>query len=138
MADLFVGTINNDQQENNELWFAVFNVNGEPVKFKMDTGLQANILPREEFNNIKGSQMSKPRCSLVTFSGHRMTPDGEATFKINGQSIGFQIVRGVHPILRKQVCVTLVLIARIGDVYLQPTQTTQNDENESSMMYFQV
>ena len=38
MADLFVSTINNDQQENNELWFTVFNVNGEPVKFKMDTG----------------------------------------------------------------------------------------------------
>ena len=34
----------------------------------------------------------------------------------------------------QQACVTLGLIARIDDVHLQPTQTTQNDENESQKM----
>ena len=51
--DLFVGAIINGEQDNiSDLWFAVININDFNVKFKLDTGSEANILPKGIYDNI--------------------------------------------------------------------------------------
>ena len=42
MADLFVGVIDTDVPDDN-LWYTKLKVAGQWVKFKLDTGFQANV-----------------------------------------------------------------------------------------------
>ena len=45
-----------------------------------------------------------------------MKPDGEVTVDIKGHPTKFPIVKGSHPLLGKEACVELGLIAQIDDV----------------------
>ena len=68
--DLFVGVITNGEQDNvSDLWFAVFNINDFNMKFKLDTGSEANILPRNIFDNIPKAQLTPSRCRLMMYTG---------------------------------------------------------------------
>ena len=57
--------------------------------------------------------LNKPKCNLVTYSGHKIKPEGETTIQIDGQDFKFQVVNKGHPILGKDACVRLNKVARI-------------------------
>ena len=83
----------------NLLWHTKLKVAGQWVKFKLDTGSQANVLPRDIVNRMKIQKMTPPRCSLITFSGQQVTPDREVQCKARGTDLTFQVVLKGHPIL---------------------------------------
>ena len=115
-ADLFMGTIKDDHDESSELWHADVQVEGEIIHFKLDTGLEANLIPKNIFNKFMNKTISKLKCRLVTYSDHKFTPIGESTLTINGQQMRFHIVDTGHLILGHQACLQLPLIARIDPI----------------------
>lgn len=70
--DLFIGTVqinrvNQDQSD----WIETLTINDHHVDFKLDTGAQANIIPKQVFDKLKlnDQQLTKTRVKLVTYGG---------------------------------------------------------------------
>ena len=107
--DLFVGAIINKERDNvSDLWFAVINFNDFNVKFKLDTGSEANILPRSIFDNIP--KLTPSRCTLMTYTGQ---PEGETILQLKGLQMRFQVTMSASAILGKNACVALAHKLRI-------------------------
>ena len=93
--DLFVGAITNSKVDNvSDLWFAVININDFNVKFKLDIGSKANILPRSIFDNIPKAQLTLSRCRLMTYTGQHIYPEGETILQLKGLQMRFQVTSG--------------------------------------------
>ena len=118
-TDLFIGDIANNPKHGSKLWYKTAQVNGHEVIFKMDTGAEANLLPVNIYDTVKNGRISKSRCSLTTYSGHRITPVGEDILNVNGYDLSFQIVKNGTAILGKEACVELNLLVRVDTVTSQ-------------------
>ena len=114
--DLFIGAITNEGESDSELWYVNLDVEDTPIRFKMDTGSEANTIPVDVFNKLHNVTMQPPRCSLITYSGHRIQPQGETMLTIEGRPVRFQVLSIGSPILGKAACVQMKLIARIDNV----------------------
>ena len=88
----------------------------EEINFKLDTGSEANLIPVSIFQKLPEQQLQPSTCRLVTYTGQRVQPIGETMIKINGQDIKFHITENGSPLLGKDTCVRLNMIARIGSV----------------------
>ena len=66
--DLFVGILMNTNNKEEDLWCVTETIGGVPVKFKLDTGSQANLIPRAIFDHIKGLTLTSPTGGLVTYT----------------------------------------------------------------------
>ena len=65
-----VGGVNKTEQEDNSQYFCNKCVNGSSVKFKVDTGSQANIMPWAIFITLSYSLKLKPTTiKLFSYSG---------------------------------------------------------------------
>ena len=68
---------------------------------------------------------------LVTFSGYRITLDGEVTLPVKAQRIKFQIVPECQAILAKTACIQLKLLARLDELAIdegaEPPATTEEE-----------
>ena len=53
---LFIGTLSGAKNVEESAWFFNLLVDGTPVKFKLDTGAEANVLPLSVYSKLK----SKP------------------------------------------------------------------------------
>ena len=117
MDDLFVGEVRN-ADNHNDLWFREVTVGKtQRIRFKLDTGSEANIISRAIFEQLDDKVvLEPPRCRLVTYSGHRIVPQGETTIDVNGQSLKFQVVNNGSPILGKRACQILNLIRLVNSV----------------------
>ena len=52
-----------------------------------------------------GVTLKPSRCHLVTYNGQRTQPQGEATIKVNGNNMKFQVTTQGSAILGKDACV---------------------------------
>lgn len=114
--DLFIGMIGTDKETKDDLWYADINIEGQDVHFKLDTGSEANIIPTQIMNTLQNITVKPARCRLITYTGERVKPEGEATITINGRQLKFQVTRNGSPILGKDACVQLHLIARVNEI----------------------
>ena len=125
--EMFIGELNSERRRGDGvLWYKDIQVGHHKVHFKMDTGSEANIIPRELFNRLDGTTLMKHRINLVTYSGERIRPDGEAIITIQGQQLLFQVVPNGHPIIGKEACVALGLIIRVDDIEQVMGECTEN------------
>ena len=108
--DLFVGTVTNTNNEDDDLWYSTETVGLIAIKFKLDTGSQANLIPRTFFDQIKGLTLTKPTCGLMTYTGQRILPGGETQLRIRHHILKFQVTTSGSPILGKEACVQLMLV----------------------------
>ena len=68
-------------------------VENVPVKFKVDTGAQVNILPLHTFNDLNTtSEITKSATKLTSYSDNELCVKGTACLKCAGQQIMFYIV----------------------------------------------
>ena len=114
--ELFVGAIMDEYKEQSELWYEDAKANGVNVRFKLDTGSEANILPVRIYNKIPDTKLRPPKCRLVTYTGQRVNPVGDTEITVNGCVLKFHITRIGSPILSKQACVELNLITRVSTI----------------------
>ena len=111
--ELFVGEIAGKREQ---LWYTDIQVGGHKIRFKLDSGSEANIIPRRIYEQVNATQLTSTRCRLVTYSGQRLIPEGETTVTINGHKLCFQVVAEGSPILGIDACVTLNLITRVDTI----------------------
>ena len=123
-ADLFVGTLNRDRPQGERLWYKAFMIAGTPVEFKLDTGSEANIIPQDIFDTLKQTNMSRPTCMIVTYTGQRIAPVGETWLTLCRQQLKFVITKQGSPILGKEACEQLQLLKRTDSMNIETNKMT--------------
>ena len=113
-GDLHIGTIRNIDIKRRGLWYADYKIGTVTVKFKLDTGSEVNIIPTEVYSQLANTPIRPVQCRIITYSGHRIIPDGEATITIDGTPIDMLVVKDGSPILGKEACEDLQLLLRIN------------------------
>ena len=68
---------------------------------------------------MSGVTLKPSRCHLVTYNGQLMQSQGEATLKVNGNDLKFQVTTQGSAILGKDACVKLGLLARVDEINTQ-------------------
>ena len=126
--DLFVGTVLNINNNDDNLWYVTETIGEVVIKFKLDTGSEANLIPRAIFDKLKGQTLTPPTCGLVTYTGQRIQPEGEANIRIGHHTLKFQVTTSGSPILGKDACVKLNLINRINELTTRPTEPSTAEE----------
>ena len=78
--ELFIGQVQKDGHDNE--WTAILHVNDNKVQFKLDTGAQANVIPKHVFNSLKGTPQLRPtKAKLTGFNGSEIPVVGPTWFK---------------------------------------------------------
>ena len=137
--DLYIGAIFKKHTPTNNLWYKTIYIAGQTVKFKLDTGSQVNIIPRDIFNNSKEATLRPTTGKLITYSGHHITPDGETQLDTGGRQLTFTVVSKGESILGNDACQQLGLIARIDAVNTTrdedaADQNEQHDAQEATKL----
>jgi hypothetical protein len=116
---LFVGTVDKkpEQSTKTELTkdecFITLEVNETPIKFKVDTGSQANIIPMSMYRELKGPKepIQASRTSLTSYTGDRLNLVGKCTLKCMNRLLNFFVSEtDQYPILGFQASQELDII----------------------------
>lgn len=111
-------------------WFEWLRINNQFIKFKLDSGADANILPMDVWNTIEGkSRLEKTSTILQAFGGQKIVPKGVCSFtcywrnEISTEK--FVIVDGSSvPILGLDTCTKLKIIAKVNTI-----KSNRNDDS---------
>lgn len=113
----------NVEEAEKSRWTEVLTVNGETVIFRLDTGACCNVLPLKILKKVtKGDMLLfESRTKLVSYSRHKMEPEGMAKlkceYKTQAQELEFQVIKSDLPaILGGDSCEQLGLITRVHKV----------------------
>ena len=104
-----------------EMWIGSIKVGNTIIRFKLDIGSQANIIPRRIYDSMMNIALQETKCCLLTYLGEQITPIGKILLNIAGNWITFQVAESGTLILRKEACVTLKLLARIDSLAMNTT-----------------
>ena len=92
--NFYVGSINDKKTEisDNEC-FVTMDVNGNQVKFKIDTGAQCNIITKKVFEKVKAptTVLKKSTSHLTSYTGDRLTVLGKTTLNCMGHDLQFYV-----------------------------------------------
>ena len=119
--ELFIDQVQRDSHEQD--WKASLLVNNNMVEFKLDTGAQANVIPSDVFNSLKGMpQLGKTKAKLTGFNGSEIPVVGVAKmickYKDKQINSDFFVVEaeGQPPLLGLRACQELSLIKFVRTV----------------------
>lgn len=101
-----------------------------PIKFKLDTGSQVNIIPKQVLNSLGLSHMydlKQTDQKLSAYNGNPLRSLGcfelNCTYKGQSQSLTFHVVETTSfPILGMRACLDFVLIKLVYSCNLDTTQ----------------
>ncbi|CAB3992300.1 Hypothetical predicted protein [Paramuricea clavata] len=114
---LFIGAVNSIHNEENV--FKTLSIEGNEIKFKIDTGTQANIIPLPTFEKMKLKQtrLERPTAKLTSYTGDYLPVVGECNLKCNNKTLKFFVVKtGQVPIIGLKASQELNLIKIIMNV----------------------
>ncbi|KAK3087333.1 hypothetical protein FSP39_004790 [Pinctada imbricata] len=117
-----VGTINTLTVASIDTWTIEISLENKPVKLKLDTGAQCNIISYQLFNKMNWmSEIKRCKTKLVSYTGHKLPIKGKtlitAEYKGKIYPLEFYIVHGnAVPVLGLQACKELDLIKRVETV----------------------
>uniref|UniRef100_A0A3B3DIW6 ribonuclease H n=1 Tax=Oryzias melastigma TaxID=30732 RepID=A0A3B3DIW6_ORYME len=103
-------------------WKETVTIKGVPVTFKLDTGADANVLPKSVYTKLPGAPQLQPtKTVLVAFGGTRIHPDGVVsleckTRKCKGVCDFLVSSYADKSILGGQACEELQLVKRVGTI----------------------
>ena len=103
------------------------------MKFKIDTGAQCNVIPKQRYLQVSKAPLQKSTANLMAFGGSKLTTCGKAILpcQYNGKkyNIEFEVLDQEIPnILGLPTSVELNLIKRIDTVQEQSTPDNSNSE----------
>ena len=121
LEELFIGQVQKDDHK--QEWKASLQVNNNLVEFKLDTGAQANVIPSDVFNSLKGMpQLKTTKAKLTGFNGSEIPVAGVARmickYKDKQIDSDFFVVEaeGQPPLLGLRACQELNLIKFVRTV----------------------
>ena len=124
VESLFIGTVscvgvNGITQQIDNAWYTTINIRDTPVKFKLGTGAEANVLPLNIFQKIPGPARLEPtHIALVAYGGACLKPKGTVTFTCEAPNVKanlqfFVTTQSSTPILGREACATMQLVRRM-------------------------
>jgi hypothetical protein len=110
-------------------WFALVKICDKTVKFKLDTGAEANIIPKSLYNKLNHASLRPTTTKLTTFSNATIMPIGKTTvncqlLKENGkqQDLDFYVMNfNCTPLLGFKACQSFALVSKIESIDSQCT-----------------
>ena len=117
--DFFIGSIEHEEKQNTAFANVELTEGDQTtkVRFKIDTGAQANVLPLKLFNSkINKPQLLEPSVhKLISYTGQHLKTTGkiklQSRYKDREQDLVFHVVdTDSQPILGLQACVDLQLV----------------------------
>ena len=93
--NLFIGAVSktNKTELQTDECYTTLDVEAVPVKFKVDTGAQVNILPLHTFNNLNTeTSLVKSDTKLTSYSGNELHVKGTTCLKCADRQIEFYVV----------------------------------------------
>ncbi len=136
LQDLFIGTLSVDSCELS--WYEELSINKKAVKFKLDTGAEANVLPRRLFRQLNSKETVKPtKVKLSAYGENTVKPDGKVNLSCKTKSeeeciLEFYIVDvNSPPILGLSACIDLGLVQRNVAVHQVTRETLLEDYSDN-------
>lgn len=126
--EIFIGAVESGTSYKEEDWNEIIQVMDSPrvfVKFKLDTGAQACIIPNNMFAKIPKVKLSESKVKLINYNGTKINNLGKCNLLCNVKdkkdkiNLEFQIVEAGNnspAILGLEACKKLKLIKRINEV----------------------
>ena len=109
----FIGAVYNKERSDNQAFIRT-KVNGVEVKFKLDTGAQANVLPWNIFINMRKAEKLKltlTKHKLCSYSGNTLEVKGTCVLRVLDRIVKFYVVETKEDaILGLHACENLKLI----------------------------
>uniref|UniRef100_A0A803SS84 Gypsy retrotransposon integrase-like protein 1 n=1 Tax=Anolis carolinensis TaxID=28377 RepID=A0A803SS84_ANOCA len=123
VSNLMIGKLDEEMKDtqitNKAGWYADISIRDCIIKFKLDTGAEANVLPFSIFSRIPGAkQMSKSKVVLVAYGGTKIQPMGAVEFDCITAKGVYNLLFYVTdcsttPLLGRPACENLGLIYRV-------------------------
>ncbi|XP_057679220.1 uncharacterized protein K02A2.6 isoform X2 [Corythoichthys intestinalis] len=134
VESLFIGTMScappkNKHQDN--AWYITANIKNKVVRFKLDTGADANVLPLSILQKIPGPHQLQPtRVALVAYGGSRLKPEGTVSLTCDvartKTDLQFFITKlPSTPILGRDACEQLNLVKRLEAITIKAPATRE-------------
>ena len=128
---LFIGTVacvevNAVTKNKDTAWYTMARVMNVPVKFKIDTGADGNVLPLSIVESLPGHiQLQPTRTVLVAYGGTRLKPEGTVslvceTAKAKANLEFYVINQSAVPIMGREASEELRLVKRIDAIEKRP------------------
>ena len=132
----FVGVINKVHSINSEIdksWYSLLKIEDKTVKFKLDTGAEANVIPQSLFYKLPTRQLKDTKTKLSTYGNNVVTPLGKTKLTCETKStnmkqdLDFYVVKfQATPILGLEACKTLKLLEKVDIVENEDKKVTMN------------
>jgi hypothetical protein len=125
LNSLFIGTITSPTTSSS--WFVSVGINRTQVRFKLDPGAEANVLPFNVYSSLKiGTSLQKTDVALHSYGNFNVKAEGKVFLRcvINGQCemLPFFVVTVQSTtILCVQVCEKLNLVKKVNEVAPSPS-----------------
>ncbi|PIK33923.1 hypothetical protein BSL78_29258 [Apostichopus japonicus] len=123
-TDIFIGALNNHNVATSEQWNVTLKLENKPVTLKVDTGAEANVIPKSLFTRITRHHkvtVTPSKVSLKAYNGQKIPVDGKCTlncqYKDKNTKLEFIIADvNAQPLLGATTSESLGLIQRIASV----------------------
>ena len=122
---LFCGMVSSHEGHGDSAWYVGVRVMNHQVKCKIDTGAQANIMTKQQFNMLNGLNLTPTNVKLSTYSGEHLKVAGQCVLPCehNGEihPVNFIIVDSVDSdtILGLKSSCDMHLVQRCDDVKVE-------------------
>ena len=122
--EFFIGTVTGVTTDS--AWFSTVTVGGSSVKFKLDTGAEANVLPLSVYSELQHkSPLMDTSVVLSSYGAFKVKPEGKVTLACQAQALKESLpffVAAVNspPILGLSACLKLNLVKRVESVAQAP------------------
>lgn len=110
--------------------YEVVDIENQNICFKVDTGAQVNILPKNIYNKLsQNCTLEHTKLVLETFRGFKITPLGvvhlNCTYKNVKRELTFVVENNDMPILGLISCIDLKIVNRVESIGILPTAIEQ-------------
>ena len=132
----FVGVLNKVHSvisEEDKSWYSLLKIEDKTVKFKLDTGAEANVIPQNLFYKLPHNQLKDTKTKLSTYGNNVVTPLGKTKLTCETKStnikqdLDFYVVNfQATPILGLEACKTLKLLEKVDIVKNEHQKVTMN------------
>lgn len=121
---LFIGAVELKDRTNSmeKAWHADIDIGEVTVKFKLDSGAEANILPLDIYRSLKRAAPMHPTSTmLVAYGGTKLKPEGVTNLQCNSHKVKvclpFYITgHSSIPILGKEACEKMQLLQKVETI----------------------
>ncbi len=125
---LFIGTVTQSNCADTG-WHTNLHMAGTVVTFKLDTGAEANVIPKKIIDSFQiPVNVQKTNTMLVSYEGTRIKPEGVAKLHVHARNkttdmVFFVTTASDTALLGRQACVQLDLIRKVEKLRPSPPTT---------------